>query len=814
MYDDVGNRTIMSVTDSGGTRNHVYSYDNIYQLTDVNYPVGYDYLATDTTFNYDATGNRTSVIDGGGSTTYVTNALNQYTSVANVQYLYDKAGNTTYDGGSNMYGYDAENRLMTVTRSPNALSAACDTGLTLTTGGTGSWSAETSVYCPDSDNDAVQSPDISDSQSTWIDTSVQGAGTLKFWWKVSSQTGDSMVFVLDGQVQASQSGSGGWGQHTYTVSGSGTHTFRWRYNKDASGSGGSDCMWLDHIEWTSTATNFLALAVDSPLTYTTGGNKIWYGQTSTYYYGGDAAQSGDDVNDSQESWMQTTVDVQTQGSLTFYWKVSSQSNSDWLEFYIDAVRQDRISGTVDWQQKSYTITAAGSHTLKWRYVRDGSGSAGSNCGWVDAVQWISPEQPPSVISYTYDPSGRRIEKKYDGLTQMKYVYDGDHIIAEYDGFTNLLHKYIYGPGVDQPICMIDVPNSNATYYYHFDGLGSVIALTNSAGSVANLYEYSVYGEVSASDASHPNRFLFTAREFDKDTGLYYYRARYYNPYIGRFLQTDPIGYVDGMNAYWYCGNNPSGLVDPLGLKRKVNVAFYDSSNPNYKEAANDFRWSFDMKGVTDPLPFIEACLNSIRRDADIDNVYFYDDSHLNKEQDTLVSIEFGDAVFDAECHLGSTSGEQPHIENPVTAAFFRGLGDVLRRRNGTLGKPQDPAEAATDGAIIHLRQDYAANFHGGDPCPNLFLYSGATGHRMTAVDGALDFSWVDSAGEHEEAREFPGADYTTTSSAAGPHPYSGDIYMTRSEVWPSGRHWMIAYPPYFLKPIEGDPSDPDYPRPY
>jgi len=150
MYDHVGNRTVMQVTDSSGTRNHVYTYDNIYQLTDVNYPVGYDYLATDTTFNYDATGNRTSVIDGGGSTSYVTNALNQYTSVGNVQYLYDKAGNTTYDGGSNMCAYDAENRPLTITRTPDALSAACDTSLTLTTGGSGTWSAQTSEHCPDS----------------------------------------------------------------------------------------------------------------------------------------------------------------------------------------------------------------------------------------------------------------------------------------------------------------------------------------------------------------------------------------------------------------------------------------------------------------------------------------------------------------------------------------------------------------------------------------------------------------------------------------------------------------------------------------
>ncbi len=157
-------------------------------------------------------------------------------------------------------------------------------------------------------------------------------------------------------------------------------------------------------------------------------------------------------------------------------------------------------------------------------------------------------------TYGYDSAGRRIEKAYDGQTVMKYLYDGQHIIAEYDGSDSLLHKYIYGPGVDQPICMIDVANSNATYYYHFDGLGSCVALTNSAGSVVNLYEYSVYGETSASDPNHPNRFLFTGREFDADTGLYYYRARYYNPYIGRCLQTDPAG--DGTNPYEYCGNDP------------------------------------------------------------------------------------------------------------------------------------------------------------------------------------------------------------------------------------------------------------------
>jgi RHS repeat-associated protein len=71
--------------------------------------------------------------------------------------------------------------------------------------------------------------------------------------------------------------------------------------------------------------------------------------------------------------------------------------------------------------------------------------------------------------------------------------------------------------------------------------------------------------VAASDPNHPNPFLFTARRFDSETGLYYYRTRYYSPYIGRFLQTDPAGYTDGMNMYACCRNNPVACVDPSGM---------------------------------------------------------------------------------------------------------------------------------------------------------------------------------------------------------------------------------------------------------
>jgi len=95
-----------------------------------------------------------------------------------------------------------------------------------------------------------------------------------------------------------------------------------------------------------------------------------------------------------------------------------------------------------------------------------------------------------------------------------------------------------------------------------------------------VYEYDVYGQVAASDPNHPNRFMFTGREFDKDTGLYYYRARYYNPSIGRFLQTDPIGYEDGISWYRYCHNNSVNCVDPSGLAAYLIFEASDTPDKN------------------------------------------------------------------------------------------------------------------------------------------------------------------------------------------------------------------------------------------
>ncbi|UCE98682.1 MAG: RHS repeat-associated core domain-containing protein [Planctomycetota bacterium] len=196
-----------------------------------------------------------------------------------------------------------------------------------------------------------------------------------------------------------------------------------------------------------------------------------------------------------------------------------------------------------------------------------------------------------IATYIYDYEGRRVSKTVDGNT-IKYCYDADQIIGEYNESGALLRKFVYGPGIDEPICMIDVADGNSIYYYHFDGLGSVVALSDVNGVVAESYSYDVFGSPTT-NSSVGNPYLFASRCYDNETNLYYCRARYYNPHIGRFLQAEPVGYNDGLNLYTYCGNNPLNFVDPYGLcKEKIQSAIVN--------AIQDLREGFNQLLDTHP----------------------------------------------------------------------------------------------------------------------------------------------------------------------------------------------------------------------
>jgi RHS repeat-associated protein len=166
-----------------------------------------------------------------------------------------------------------------------------------------------------------------------------------------------------------------------------------------------------------------------------------------------------------------------------------------------------------------------------------------------------------TVSFKYDPFGRRIYKSSSTATSV-YAYDGDNLVEETNASGGVVARYSQGLSIDEPLAML---RSSATSFYHADGLGSVTSLSSGAGSLAQIYMFDSFGKQTASSGSLVNPFQYTGRESDSETGLYYYRARYYDPAAGRFLSEDPIQFAAGENFYRYVDNNPTFWRDASGL---------------------------------------------------------------------------------------------------------------------------------------------------------------------------------------------------------------------------------------------------------
>lgn len=176
--------------------------------------------------------------------------------------------------------------------------------------------------------------------------------------------------------------------------------------------------------------------------------------------------------------------------------------------------------------------------------------------WDARNRLVGMAGPGLTASFVYDVFSRRIKKTVNGSTT-QYVYDGFTVVQEIrDGVTV---NYLTGLGLDEPW----IRDGNELYLA--DGLGTVIALVDSAGAVTARYTYEPFGAVSQQMGTTMNPLQYTAREND-GTGFYYYRARYYHPTLQRFVSEDPIGITGGdVNLYAYVWNSPTIFVDPLGL---------------------------------------------------------------------------------------------------------------------------------------------------------------------------------------------------------------------------------------------------------
>jgi RHS repeat-associated protein len=179
--------------------------------------------------------------------------------------------------------------------------------------------------------------------------------------------------------------------------------------------------------------------------------------------------------------------------------------------------------------------------------------------------------PTVNATYAYDPLGRRTHKSGAGVTETWFLSDGTDEIFEYNSTGSPTRRIVPGPAIDEPIVQGSGTGLGTYRYFHTNHQGSVIGTVGSSGGLfEGPYTYDPYGNCYSGSSpcqlvNGGTSYRFTGRRFDAETGLLYYRARYYSPVIGRFLQTDPVGYSADMNLYTYVGNDPVGRIDPLGL---------------------------------------------------------------------------------------------------------------------------------------------------------------------------------------------------------------------------------------------------------
>jgi hypothetical protein len=410
--------------------------------------------------------------------------------------------------GYTTYGSIGQYTLSTdLVRSYPSLAAALDSDLTWTnvsSSAATAWFGQAGTH--HDGIDAAQSGPIDQGEATGIVTTVEGSGTVSFWWRIAADSSDALAFATTNVATGSTTvlktiyGQQNWVQYTHTINTIGTHQFGWTFDKVSASTAGS--AWVDQVVWTPaapfvfnitpstreisphagqftiaieatkpwTATTdtdvgtgaswltltpasgsgnatltvaheandtgrtrrgavtitsaginrvceitqppsppSLATALDNDLTWQTGGDSNWAGQTVTTHDGLHAARSGITFGD-QKSWLQTTVNGP--GTLGFWWKISSEEEEsddgepwgDILHFYVDGKERLRTSGEKDWSSRSFFISGSGAHTLRWAYEKDPYFAAAADAAWLDQVTWTTGTATTLNIS----PDSRRV----------------------------------------------------------------------------------------------------------------------------------------------------------------------------------------------------------------------------------------------------------------------------------------------------------------------------------------------------------------------------------------------------------------------
>lgn len=507
-YDNVGNITSLT-DDNGNTTQFVFdANDRVITETYAN--------GSSRTFSYDALGNKITRTDNNSqTTTYNFDAANRLTS-------------RIYPGSSDTFSYDAGGRTLTAVNSNAGINFAYDNANRLLSE---SMNGKTTSY---SHNTAGRKKFITYPGGRIIEENYdfrnrlavvkEGAASLATFSFDAADRLLSRTFI-NGTVAA----------YTYNIA-------DWVTSVDHSKSG------IPFVHFTYTFDNEGNRLTASKTHRPTNSEKYVYDQdyrTTNYKEG--ALVSGNIPAPAT----QTAYNYDGVGNRTTVVRdaVTTSYNSNSVNQYVSIIDALFTSPNYD---ANGNMVFDGSHNIQY-----------------DKENRIIAVDGGSTAAFKFDAIGRRVQK-VTATGTINYYYDRMRIIEERNASDAVVSTYVYGTKLDETLSMRRL---GVNFFYHQNSLGSVVAITNSTGQVAERYEYDALGSVTFYNPTYVlltssaigNRILFTGREYDSETRTYYYRARNYNPQLGRFMQRDPLEYKDGVNVYEYCLSNAINKIDPLGL---------------------------------------------------------------------------------------------------------------------------------------------------------------------------------------------------------------------------------------------------------
>ena len=581
-YDARGNRTSVIDPINGSAHPTTFTYDLMNRLTGITYPDN-----TTAIFGYDGRGRRTSATDQNTKTT-----ICAYDDADRLTSVTDAATNLT------QYNYDTEGNLTSITDGDNhTTSFAYDTlgRVTQTTFP----STLTETYGYDQLYNLTSKTDRKNQTIQYVYDSLYRLSSKTY----PDSTAANYVYHLVGKIQQVTDPTGTYAfaydnmgrligtttQYTFLPG----HNFQNGYGYDAASNrrsltapdGSTNSYNYDTLNRLATLTNSLtdqfgfgydALSWRTQLTRPNGVNTNYNYDSvshllSVLHQAGsttlDGAGYGYDFAGNRTSKTNYLNGITSNYGYDAIYELQqvTQGGRTTESYSYDAVG-NRLS-SLGMNPYSYNASNQLTATPSGSYMYDTNGNtltdaSGKSYTWDFENRMVSAVVPGTgTVAFKYDPFGRRIQKS-PPLGTTNYLYDGPSLIEETDSAGNVLARYTNQMRVDEPLTEL---RSGTTSYYQQDGAQSVTSLSNSAGTLANTYTFDAFGKLTASTGTLKNPFQYTGRDADSETGLYYYRARYYDPSVGRFISEDPIGLQGGPNFYDYVANDPVDFNDPRGL---------------------------------------------------------------------------------------------------------------------------------------------------------------------------------------------------------------------------------------------------------